>query len=54
MTGSGPLPWVRLVLLGAVIGVPAALAALVFFTAVHYLEQFPLDGRAGEPTPTKP
>src|SRR5690349_15012740 len=29
----------RLVLLGAVIGIPAALAAIAFFTAVHYLEQ---------------
>jgi H+/Cl- antiporter ClcA len=30
----------RLVLLGAVIGIPAALLALLFFTAVHYLETF--------------
>jgi H+/Cl- antiporter ClcA len=29
----------RLVLLGAAIGIPAALAAIAFFTAVHYLEQ---------------
>ncbi len=29
----------RLVLLGAVIGIPAALAAVAFFTAVHYLEE---------------
>ena len=30
---------VRLVLLGAAIGIPAALAAIAFFTVVHYLEQ---------------
>jgi len=29
----------RLVLLGAAIGIPAALAAIAFFTVVHYLEQ---------------
>jgi H+/Cl- antiporter ClcA len=29
-----------LVLLGAVVGIPAALAAVAFFTAVHYLEDF--------------
>jgi H+/Cl- antiporter ClcA len=29
----------RLVLLGALIGIPAALVALAFFTAIHYLEE---------------
>ncbi len=31
---------IRLVLFGAVIGIPAALVALAFFTAAHYLEHF--------------
>jgi H+/Cl- antiporter ClcA len=30
----------RLVLLGAIIGIPAAILALLFFTAAHYLEHF--------------
>jgi H+/Cl- antiporter ClcA len=34
------LTLIRLVLYGAVIGIPAALASLAFFTAVHYLEDF--------------
>lgn len=34
----------RLVLLGAAIGIPAALAAIAFFTAVHYLEEIVWDG----------
>ena len=44
----------RLVLLGAAIGIPAALAAIAFFTAVHYLEQLIwhiLPTSLGEATP---
>ena len=44
----------RLVLLGAAIGIPAALAAIAFFTAVHYLEQLVwhvLPTALGEATP---
>jgi H+/Cl- antiporter ClcA len=39
MRGAFPI-LIRLVLLGALIGVPAAVAALAFFTAAHYLEAF--------------
>ena len=35
-----PKTLLRLVILGALIGIPAALAALAFFTAAHYLEHF--------------
>jgi H+/Cl- antiporter ClcA len=39
-SGSPEAPNVlRLVLLGAAIGIPAALGAIAFFTAVHYLEE---------------
>ena len=37
----GPFPTlIRLVLYGAIIGIPAALFSLAFFTAAHYLEDF--------------
>ncbi len=39
MTVTAPATPIRLVLFGAVIGIPAALAAIAFFTAVHYLER---------------
>lgn len=44
----------RLVLFGAAIGIPAALAAIAFFTAVHYIEELlwhALPTALGEPTP---
>jgi H+/Cl- antiporter ClcA len=40
LTDQGPgIRALGLVLFGAAIGIPAALAAIAFFTAVHYLEQ---------------
>ena len=49
-----PLSLFRLILFGAVIGIPAALAAIAFFTTVHYLERLlwtDLPANIGLPSP---
>ena len=40
MTGRARPPILRLVAFGAIIGIPAALLSLAFFTVAHYLEHF--------------